>query len=127
MKRQNLLWLLTVFVATTLLTSFPIFAQRPRESCPDIPQVTPTQETREIANQEFEFKFKIPANYRTERRQEDNQLSILLRNPADVELLECCRRTRENWLRSSHFRCSDSGKTASGEFAKYLESTSGER
>ena len=95
MKRQNFLLLLSVFFLTILLTSSPIFAQSPRETCPDIPQVTPTQETREISNQEFEFKFKIPANYRTERRQEENQLSILLRNPADVELLECCRKTRE--------------------------------
>lgn len=95
MKRQNFLLLLSLFVLTILLTSSPIFAQRPRESCPDIPQINPATETREITNQEFEFKFKIPANYRTERRQEENQLSILLRNPADVELLECCRKTGE--------------------------------
>ncbi len=95
MKRQNFLLLLSLFVLTILLTSSPIFAQRPRESCPDIPQVNPTQESREITNQEFEFKFKIPANYRTERRQEENELRIFLRNPADIELLECCRRTGE--------------------------------
>jgi hypothetical protein len=95
MKRLNFLLLLSLSILTIILTNAPIFAQRPRESCPDIPQVTPTQESREIINQEFEFKFKIPTNYRTERRQEENKLSILLRNPADVELLECCRINRE--------------------------------
>ncbi len=80
---------------TMAIANSPILAQMPRENCPDIPQVTPTQESREIANEEFGFKLNIPANYRTEKRQDGNELLILLRNPADIELLECCRINRE--------------------------------
>jgi hypothetical protein len=93
MKYQKMFVLLSCL--TIAIANSPILAQMPRESCPDMPQITPTQESREISNQEFGFKFNIPANYRTEKRQDGNQLIILLRNPADIELLECCRINRE--------------------------------
>lgn len=89
-KRLLLLSCLTIAIANS-----PILAQLPRQSCPDIAQVTPSEESREIYNQEFGFKLNIPANYRTEKRQDGNELLILLRNPADIELLECCRINRE--------------------------------
>lgn len=91
-NRKFILLLSWVIIA---IANSPILAQMPRETCPDIPQVTPTEESREISNEEFGFNFKIPANYRTEKRQDGNELLILLRNPADVELLECCRINRE--------------------------------
>jgi PsbP-like protein len=93
MKPKKIVLLLSWVIIA--IANSPILAQMPRETCPDIPQVTPTEESREISNEEFGFNFKIPANYRTERRQEENELRIFLRNPADVELLECCRINRE--------------------------------
>jgi hypothetical protein len=95
MKYQKSLFILSFCAISILSLSSDIAAQPPRQNCSNITQVTPSAESREIYNQEFEFKFKIPANYRTQKRGDGNELSIDLRNPADVELLECCRINRE--------------------------------
>lgn len=94
MKNQKYLFILSFCVISILSLNSDIVAQPPRESC-SITQVTPSAESREIYNQEFGFQFKIPANYRTQKRGDGNELSIDLRNPADVELLECCRINRQ--------------------------------
>lgn len=68
-------------------------AQR-QNQCERGPSVAPAQETRKIREEKFGFSFDIPTNYRTEKSQ-DNTLMIILQNPADTKLLECCRKIRQ--------------------------------
>ena len=68
-------------------------AQR-QEQCERGKSVAPAKETRKIREDKFQFSFNVPTNYRTEKRQDGNRLSILLHNPADTKLLECGKRNR---------------------------------
>lgn len=65
-----------------------------QNQCPRGPSVAPAKETRKIREEKFGFSFDIPTNYQTEKRQ-DNTLMIILQNPADTKLLECCRKIRQ--------------------------------
>ena len=62
--------------------------------CPRGPSVAPAKETRKIREEKFGFSFDIPTNYQSEKRQ-DNTLAIILHNPADIKLLECCQKNRQ--------------------------------
>lgn len=96
MKFKPILLGITFFALAILAPLSPGLTQpRRRQSCPDVTQATPARDNREIRNREFGFQFTIPANYQTERRRNENQLLILLRNPADVDLLDCCTQNRE--------------------------------
>lgn len=68
-------------------------AQR-QEQCERGKSVAPAQETRKIREDKFQFSFNVPTNYRTEKRQYDNKLSISLYNPADDKFLDCCKTQR---------------------------------
>ncbi|HBK99806.1 MAG TPA: hypothetical protein DD001_22040 [Microcoleaceae bacterium UBA10368] len=65
-----------------------------QDPCPRGPSVAPAKETRKIREDKFQFSFNIPTNYRNEKRQYNNSLSIFVYNPADTKLLECCRINR---------------------------------
>lgn len=67
-------------------------AQR-QNQCERGPSVAPAKEIRKIREENFGFSFDIPTNYQTEKRQ-DNTLMIILQNPADIKLLECCQKNR---------------------------------
>jgi hypothetical protein len=54
--------------------------------------VAPAQETRNIKENNFQFSFNIPTNYRTEKKQDGKNLTISLHNPADDKFLECCKK-----------------------------------
>lgn len=54
--------------------------------------IAPAQETRNIKENNFQFSFNIPTNYRTEKKQDGKNLTITLHNPADDNFLECCKR-----------------------------------
>lgn len=62
--------------------------------CPRGSSVAPAKEPRKIREEKFQFSFNVPTNYRTEKRQYDNKLSISLYNPADIQLLECGKKNR---------------------------------
>lgn len=83
---------LTLLFLTSLglMFSNPAQAQR-SSSCSNQNQEQPSQDRREITNAEYGLRFEIPANYRTELRRanESSQLQISVRNPTDVEYLNC--------------------------------------
>jgi len=65
-----------------------------QNQCPRGPSVAPAKETRKIREEKLGFSFDIPTNYQTEKSQDDT-LRIILHNPADTKLLECCRKLRQ--------------------------------
>jgi hypothetical protein len=71
----------------------PAFAQ-PDRPCSNEEQTQPAETTRAIANAEFGLRFNIPSNYRTRLERQGDRLLILVRNPADVEFLECASQHR---------------------------------
>ena len=65
--------------------------------CSNDNQEQPSQARREITNREYGLRFEIPANYRTELRRDSRshqRLSIAVRNPTDVEFIDCAIRNR---------------------------------
>ncbi|AMW31095.1 MULTISPECIES: hypothetical protein [Oscillatoriales] len=81
-------------MSSYLLLATPAQSQRP-SPCSNDNQERPSQRRRQIINREYGLRFDIPANYYTELRSERGhrqQLSIAVRNPTDVEFLECGRR-----------------------------------
>lgn len=86
------IWLMSSYV----LLATPAQSQRP-SPCSNDNQERPSQRRRQIINREYGLRFDIPANYYTELRSETGhrqQLSIAVRNPTDVEFLECATRNR---------------------------------
>ncbi|MBE9188495.1 hypothetical protein IQ270_28640 [Microcoleus sp. LEGE 07076] len=64
-----------------------------QDPSPRGPSVAPTKEIRKIREDKFGFSFDIPTNYQTQKRQ-DNTLTSILYNPADIKLLECGKKNR---------------------------------
>ncbi|MEK0194977.1 hypothetical protein [Microcoleus anatoxicus] len=62
--------------------------------CEISPKVPPAKETKKIRDDKFQFSFNVPTNYRIDKRQYGNMLTMILRNPADTKFLECCHRNR---------------------------------
>lgn len=54
--------------------------------------IAPAKETKNIKENNFQFSFNIPTNYRTEKEQDGKTLTITLHNPADDKFLECCKK-----------------------------------
>ena len=69
-------------------------AQR-QNQCQRGNSVAPAQETRKIRENKFQFSFNVPTNYRTEKSQNGNNLTIFLYNPADDKFLDCCKTQRQ--------------------------------
>ncbi|WP_233258470.1 hypothetical protein [[Phormidium] sp. ETS-05] len=83
-------------MSSSVLLATPALAQR-SEPCNNDNQEQPSPRRREIINREYGLRFEIPANYRTELRRETEhrqQLSIIVRNPTDVNFMECGKRER---------------------------------
>lgn len=83
-------------MSSYLLLATPVRSQRP-SPCSNDNQEQPSQRRRQIVNREYGLRFDIPANYYTELLSESGhqqQLSIAVRNPTDVEFLECATRNR---------------------------------
>ncbi|WP_293331161.1 hypothetical protein [Microcoleus sp. CAWBG58] len=66
-----------------------------QNQCERSSRITPAKETRKIKDDKFYLSFDIPTNYRNEKTQDDKTLMIILNNPADTKLLECCKRIRQ--------------------------------
>jgi hypothetical protein len=66
-------------------------AQR-QNPCKRGSSVAPAKETKNIKENNFQFSFNIPTNYRTEKKQDGKDLTISLHNPADDNFLECCKK-----------------------------------
>lgn len=95
---KNYLKISTIFslMSLALILAIPAQAQR-SQPCSNENREQPSQRRREITNEEYGLRFEIPANYRTELQRETGsrqRLSILVRNPADVEFLDCATRNR---------------------------------
>ncbi|MFB8797909.1 MAG: hypothetical protein U7126_27625 [Microcoleus sp.] len=54
--------------------------------------IAPAKETKNIKENNFQFSFNIPTNYRIEKEQDGKTLTITLHNPADDKFLECCKK-----------------------------------
>lgn len=66
-----------------------------QNQCERSSRITPAKETRKIKDDNFHLSFDIPTNYRINKTQNDKTLMIILNNPADTKLLECCQRIRQ--------------------------------
>jgi hypothetical protein len=66
-----------------------------QNQCERSSRITPAKETRKIKDDKFHLSFDIPTNYGNEKTQDDKTLMIILNNPADTKLLECCKRIRQ--------------------------------
>lgn len=96
MKNIKVFTLLSLVSFCLLLTS-PVYAQY-SSACSNTNKEQPSSRRRAIVNRESGLRFEIPANYsailaRDFHRQ--GQLSIVIRNPTDVEFLNCANRNRQ--------------------------------
>lgn len=88
---------LIALTSVSLIFTNPVQAQPQTAACSNDYQEQPDQDRREITNTEYGLRFEIPVNYRTElQRQGELQegLSIFVRNPTDVDFLDCASRNR---------------------------------
>lgn len=95
---RDYLKLPTILSLMSLSLIFVTPAQAQRSApCSNDNQEQPSQARREITNREYGLRFEIPANYRTELRRDSRshqRLSIAVRNPTDVEFIDCAIRNR---------------------------------
>ncbi|NES64245.1 MAG: hypothetical protein F6K24_02725 [Okeania sp. SIO2D1] len=65
-----------------------------RKACPLPSRVLPSEEVKTVTIPKLGIALNMPINYRLEESNYDNNFMILLYNPADDKLIDCCEKNR---------------------------------
>jgi hypothetical protein len=83
--------------------------------CPLPPRVEPARETKKVTVSNLGFSFNLPVNYRIDEDQQNNRVSFY--NPADDQLIACCRNNNIRGCGHSTIHVTISAKPATSNTA----------
>ncbi|MCC5898966.1 MAG: hypothetical protein JJU32_13775 [Phormidium sp. BM_Day4_Bin.17] len=86
-------WLTATIVPAVLglccLSTAPLRANPPSPLCSNEDRVSPSPERRYVVVRRHDLRFQIPRNYQIIQENEPEVERIIIRNPTDVEFLDC--------------------------------------